>query len=184
MKNIFLLLFLFLFSCNTENGKKCDEFLEPNQSDNKTKVADTLNELIQNKEIVIKNDTVAIASKMQLKSFQIKEEVVDLVRMFSFPGDNNFNGKPLVEQIEISKMVLTESPDTLISMVKDMYNSFERYFPKSIADDFEHGISTEYTDYPKLIFSLEIFENSKSQKPYIIKQYVAIKKRGEQVIVE
>lgn len=100
-------------------------------------------------------------------SFQEKERI-ELVRYEEGPGDNNFNGKPLTVQMEIHSDDYKLIPDTLLFIVKQKYQSWESYFPVSIADNFDEGISTEHIHYPELTVNFQLFEDGLSERPYLI----------------
>ena len=105
-------------------------------------------------------------------------------RIVEFPGNNNFNGKPLVQQLEIKSKILSLFPDTLKQIAKESYLSFESFFPVSIADNFEKGISTKQIYYPKLIFQLQVFENVYASEPYLEKMIVVKKETNGELTVE
>jgi hypothetical protein len=104
-------------------------------------------------------------------------------RYLEFPSDNNFNGKPMTQQLEIKQSVLKTSPDTLKQIAMERYSSYSSFFPVSISDNFEEGISTEHIHYTKLTFRFLIFENEYSLKPYV-EEFVTIKREsnGELVV--
>jgi hypothetical protein len=95
-------------------------------------------------------------------------EKVEFCRYEEGPSDDNINGKPLVIQMEIAQTCYIQSPDTLLFVVKQKYQSWEHFLPKSIADNFEEGISTEHIHYPELIVNFQLFENGYSKNPYSI----------------
>lgn len=97
-----------------------------------------------------------------------EKEKIELIRYEEGPGDDNINGKPLTVQIEIKQDYYKLIPDTLLLIVKQKYQSWESYFPVSIADNFEEGISTEHIHYPELIVNFQLFEDGFSERPYSI----------------
>ncbi|MEI8201851.1 MAG: hypothetical protein WCH34_02495 [Bacteroidota bacterium] len=105
-------------------------------------------------------------------------------RMGSYPTDDNFNGQPLLEQCDIPSNILKSVPDTLLKLAKAYYLNFERLFPRSIADNFETGVSTEHITYPKLIFQFELFENEFAEKAYYVKSISIIKDINGKLVVE
>lgn len=93
-------------------------------------------------------------------------------RYLEFPGDAHFNGKPMIQQEEIPKAIFEKNPDTLAKLAIDRYKSYDHFFPKSIADNFEEMKSTEHIHYPQeLIFRFELFEKN-AIEPYLIKEIV------------
>ncbi|MDD3685186.1 MAG: hypothetical protein PHE56_00330 [Bacteroidales bacterium] len=95
-------------------------------------------------------------------------EKVEFCRYEEGPSDDNINGKPVVIQMEIPHSIYKVSPDTLLIIVEQKYQSWEYFFPRSIADNFEDGISVEYIDYPELLVNFQLFENGYSGNPYLI----------------
>lgn len=104
-----------------------------------------------------------------------KTTTISYIRMEAVPRDNNFNGEPMVQQIELASKILQFYPDTLVTLAKERYAGYDRYFPVSVQDNFEEGISTERIHYPKLIFEFQLFENEYASKPYLVKQ-ISIRK--------
>jgi hypothetical protein len=90
-------------------------------------------------------------------------------RYIEFPAENNFNGKPLTQQLEIKTKTFNKCPDTLRKIAENNYRNYSPFFPVSIADNFEKGISTVHIHYPRLRFSFQIFEDEYSHCPYITK---------------
>jgi hypothetical protein len=88
-------------------------------------------------------------------------------------SDHKFNGEPVLIQLTIAPELLQKHPDTLKQEVRSAYKSSERFFPRSIADNFEAGISTEQISYPRVSFSLELFTDDYSEKPYQTMHYKA-----------
>ena len=102
-----------------------------------------------------------------------KEAQLSYQRYSELPSDNNWNGKPMTQQIELPQKILQENPDTLSRLAVAQYKTYDAYFPKSIADNFEEGISHEFVEYPKkLIFSFQVFEDGFSGTPYHTKNVV------------
>lgn len=98
-------------------------------------------------------------------------------------SDANLNGETILVQMELSESLLAAHPDTIKNYLKGVYMGQERNFPRSIADNFEQGISTEYISYTKLNYRVELFENEYSRKPYKIIGY-SVRKEKENIVVE
>lgn len=129
-------------------------------------------------------DTSLVATAINEKPHNYKKQkvVVDqlgFTRYIQFPTDDNFNGKPMVHQLELEEKILNKSPDTLLKLAIETYQSFEQFFPKSIACNFEEGTSTESFWYPdKLIFRFEIFENEHAPKAYLTRDVTVTRNRN------
>ena len=175
MRIIPVILILFCCSCsqtqetnNTAIANSPDSILIQN---NVSAIHDTLSQTkSQASEDILKPSN---AEKI-VKKKTVKES---FSRFNEFPGNNNFNGEPLIQQLEIKLKRLDVSPDTLKQIAKERYISFERYFPVSIADNFEEGISTEHIYYPELIFKFQVFEDEFASKPYLEK-VITVKKEN------
>lgn len=98
-------------------------------------------------------------------------------------SDSKFNGEPILLQEELSAKILASNPDTIKNYLKNLYLGQERNFPRSIADNFEKGISTEHISYPRLNYRVELFEDEYSKKPYKILGY-SVRKEKDKLIVE
>ena len=151
--------------------------------DSKTNL--TLSEINIKKEIRIAHPDTSLtrhsSSKVTIKNNRFtkhKKKKYPYNRMGELPGNDHFNGLPLIQELDLASIVLKNFPDTLKYLAKSSYSSFERFFPKSIQDNFEEGISTERTYYPRLIFKFQIFENEYSAKPYLEK-LITIKKEKD-----
>ncbi len=117
-------------------------------------------------------------SKMKMKD-------IGLVRYVDFPGDNHFNGKPLVIQVDLSEKKYNTNIDTVKQIAKSYYQLSEPSFPVAIADNFEEGISTEIRYYPRLTYELQLFENEMKTKPYaVIIVVVKREKDGNYTVVK
>lgn len=107
------------------------------------------------------------------------------VRMIEFPSDDNFHGRPMVQQENIPAGIYKKNPDTLNKTAIARYKTYDHFFPKSIADNFENGTSTERIRYPeKLIFRFELFENDRAPKPYLIKDITVKRKPNGELYTE
>lgn len=106
-------------------------------------------------------------------------------RYIEFPNDAHFNGSPMTQQEEMPKEILENHPDTLRKLAIARYKAYDQYYPKSIADNFEEGISTEHIHYPKkLIFRFELFDNESSWTPYIVKEVMVIRNPNGELFIE
>ncbi len=124
-------------------------------------------------------------SNLAKTNYKKEQKVPDVYcRYLQFPGDDNFNGKPMTHQIEIKKEILESNPDTLKLNAVDNYSRFDMFFPVSIADNFDEGISTEIIHYTDLIFRFEVFEDEFAAKPHTIKEITVRKKDNGELIAE
>ena len=105
------------------------------------------------------------------------------IRLGEGVSDAKLNGEQILLQEELSEKILLKNPDTIKYYLKQIYLGQEQNFPRSIADDFEHGISKEYISYPKLNFKVELFEDQYAKKPYKILGF-SVRKENDQIIVE
>lgn len=172
-----ILIIILIFFCLS-----CKQKTESNVPDNENSL----------ESITVKKDsTIGEDSTMNTLNPSETENVLDkktvdesIGRYIEFPSDNNFNGKPMTQQLEIKQSILKISPDTLKQIAKERYSSYTSFFPVSISDNFEEGISTEHVHYPKLIFRFLIFENEYSLNPYA-EEFVSIRREGNgELIVE
>lgn len=170
-KLIILLLFLFLnLGCN----KKVDTTEIENLKQEETSKIDSITSNTKNT-ILVEPDTMdtvkVITQKQRYKEKKKKETPISYDRIIEFPGDNAWNGNPMIQQLEMSSSIFNKFPDTLSRLAIDLYKSYEHFFPKAIADNFEEGISTEYVVHPKkLVFQFQVFKNNYQSKPYLIKE--------------
>ena len=122
-------------------------------------------------EIIDRADSLLVLSDVSHIDKQTnlpEKKKIELIRYEEGPGDDNMNGKPLTIQMEIHEDDYKLIPDTLLFIVKQKYQSWESYFPVSIADNFDEGISTEHIHYPELIVNFQLFEDGYAQSPYLI----------------
>ncbi|MDO9000199.1 MAG: hypothetical protein Q7W45_10575 [Bacteroidota bacterium] len=172
-------------SCNNSNRERTIELLNQVDSINIPQDPDTLLQSDKEKD-TLKPDfqitTDKTKNKNQRKNKKIRESPA---RMIDFPSDNNFNGKPMTQQENIPKAILQEYPDTLSKLAIACYKTYDHFFPKSIADNFEEGISTVHIHYPeKLIFRFELFETEYSWTPYIVKEVIVRRNPNGEVYTE
>lgn len=85
-------------------------------------------------------------------------------------------------QEEMPQRLLNAHPDTVQAILKAHYCAQESRFPRSIADNFEQGISRETLAYPRLFYTLELYEDSYARKPYRVLVH-SVGKEGNQVWV-
>ena len=157
--------------CN--NSKQDDSSSEPKQlySNVKVTVSDTLTKVNEESPSFQTDTTPQPEKTTNKKKFKNLENIGIAERYIEFPGDANFNGKPMTQQEEIPKEILEKHPDTLSKLAIARYKTYDNFFPKSIADNFEEMKSTEHIHYPKvLIFRFELFENKNANKPYHIEE--------------
>ncbi len=168
----------FLSSCNNSTEERFSGSLIEN---NPLELPESKDSFVN---IDVEQDSFNLSPQIKtidtLKKIQKKNELKSPspTRFVEFPGDDNFNGKPLIQQVEISQKMLEKFPDTLKNLAISRYKTYEQYFPITIADNFDDGISTEIISFPeKLIFTFQLFEDEFSSKPYLIKDVVI--KRNE-----
>jgi len=177
---------LILFFCFSFLLVACDN------ADTKIKVPNTeATDIIrpQRDKLDIDTDKLQIEKPDSLKDIphkvvsklQIKRE--PQIRVGERVSDAKLNGEQILLQEELSEKILLSNPDTIKYFLKEQYLGQERNFPRSIADNFEKGISTEYISYPKLNYRVELFEDEYSKKPYKILEY-SVRKEREKIIVE
>ena len=167
-----LVVLLLNAACNSTTDKTVKE--NSNQEltididSNKLNHADTAIAIKQIK------DTIDNQSQEQRYEKNKEEEIpISLARYSQFPGDDAWNGKPMIQQLEMNPMIIKYYPDTLSRLAVDRYKSYDQFFPISIADNFEDGISTEHIEYPKkLTFQFQVFEDEHQEEPYLIKEIV------------
>lgn len=157
-------MFLIIYSCETillspSDRAVCEvRNIDSDSLRNHYAIIDSTKNLLDLSEVI----PVAKQTNFQ------KKERAEYCRYEDGPGDSNFNGKPLTIQMEIHEDDYKLIPDTLLFIVKQKYQSWESYFPVSIADNFDEGISTEHIHYPELIVNFQLFEDGYAQSPYLI----------------
>lgn len=170
----FIIAFLvFVTSCNNSN---IEQYAITSKKVDSTKMMVNNDSLLQSDvefEIHKSDSHFTIIETIDQTQEKEKDERKNPTRYIEFPGDAHFNGKPMTQQENISNEILEEHPDTLSKLAIARYKTYDHFFPKSIADNFEDGISTEHIHYPeKLFFRFELFENESSRKPYIIRDII------------
>ncbi|REK05664.1 MAG: hypothetical protein DWQ44_06765 [Bacteroidetes bacterium] len=132
------------------------------------------------------NDTISQPEKTtNKKKLKSGENYGIATRHIEFPGDANFNSKPMTQQVEIPKEILEKHPDTLSKLAIERYKTYDNFFPKSIADNFNEMKSTEHIHYPKVLtFRFELFENKNANKPYHIEEVKVIRNPNGEIYTE
>jgi hypothetical protein len=180
---------MFITSCNNSHNDQTIENRSETDSTHTSQKKDTLIRTAKEKD-TIKSDSQIKTAKTNKKhqnniQNKNKEKSPPLLRYSDSPDDENFNGKPMTQQEDISKNILEKHPDTLSKIAIARYKAFDNFFPKSIADNFEKGISTEHIYYPeKLIFRFELFENEVSWEPYIVKEIIVRRNANGELYTE
>lgn len=161
---ILLFTLLILVSCNTNRDKhSCNKMQnEVIVFEDKDSIPSNNTSLVTDTFKNINNDQVYYKSEDESPMPQSRYEIL--------PNKEVWNGKPMVQQIEIPKEALVMKPDSLSKLAIERYKTYDKYFPVSISDNFEKGISTEHIIYPeKLIFRFHVFEDEFSKTPYLKK---------------
>ncbi len=161
MRTLLFFLLALLFSCSDPDSKK-----EVNHNDSKplSNSGDSLANLEPLKHKPVRIDS---ADKMPLKSTGSKGvSKTTNVRYFEGVNDDKLNGQPILIQMDLPESRYKKNTDTIQECLNGYYKMAERFFPRSIADDFEKGVSTEQIHYPTLHFKVELFENEFANKPY------------------
>ena len=129
------------------------------------------------KQVVVKVDTTVVKPKTNSVNKQIQQRAGEML------SDAKLNGEPILMQEELLPEILSANPDTVKELVKSHYQNNERNFPRSIADNFEKGTSTERIHYPRLNYVVEVFKDRYATKPYQTLGYSA-RKENNIIIVE
>jgi hypothetical protein len=127
--------------------------------------------IIQNEKSTPGKDSAIIDSITSIPETKVSAKGINqtpVLRTQDRVSDENLNGKSILIQLDLSKNIYFRNPDTIISFLNQYYSSQEQYFPRAIADDLEHGVSTEHIHFPTLKFVVELFENKYETKPYKI----------------
>lgn len=169
---------LLLVSCSNTNTKLENESVPVSEINEppKTKLNVDTNKLqIEN------TDSSKEAPQQKVARPPIKREFQ--MRTSEGVTDNKLNGEPILIQMELTPKVLANNPDTMRNYVKALYLGQQQNFPRSIADNFEQGISTERISYPRLNYAIEMYEDAYARKPYSILRY-SVRSENGIVIVE
>jgi hypothetical protein len=159
-----VLMFLIIYSCETVLLSPSDRAVCEVRNIDSDSLRNHYAIIDSTKNLLDLSEVIPVAKQT---NFQ-KKERVEYCRYEDGPGDSNINGKPLTVQMEIQEDYYKLIPDTLLLIVKQKYQSWESYFPVSIADNFDEGISTEHIHYPELIVNFQLFEDGYAQSPYLI----------------
>ena len=176
---------MLLSSCNSstkeqtsENSKLIDEIKLSNEQDSSSPNYDEQDIVKPDPQIkTFDTDTKTKTNKLP--------EIPTPVRYIEFPSDANFNGKPMTQQEDILKKIFEKFPDTLSNLAIERYKTYNYYFPKAIADNFEEGVAREIVIYPKkLIFRFQLFENESASTPYITKDIIVRRNENGELYTE
>jgi len=177
---IILLLFpLVLFACKDTTTESKQLISDGNET--KSILEDTVNIIDTTKLSIENTDTQKTNSTQNISTPTIKPEQQE--RSLVGVSDNKLNGQPILIQLELAEKVLADNPDTIKNYLKAFYLNQEQNFPRSIADNFEQGVSIERIHYPKLNFIAEVYKNEYEKKPYEVLRY-SLRKENEKIIVE
>jgi hypothetical protein len=172
-------------SCNNSHNDQTIENRSEIDTNNVSQNQETLLQTDKEKDTLKSDSPIKTAITNKNNQSKNKEKSPPPVRYSDFPNDENFNGKPMTQQENISKAILEKYPDTLTKLAIARYKTYDHFFPKSIADNFEKGTSTERIHYPqKLIFRFELFENEVSWKPYVVKEVVVRRNTNGELYTE
>ena len=138
--------------------------------------------IIDTAKLQIENSDTLKTTSTKVVSTQTTQQTLSQ-REYEGLSDAKFNGEPMLIQLELSEKVLAAHPDTIKNHLRREYLNQERNFPRSIADNFEKGISTERIYYPKLNYRVELFKNEYEKKPFQVLVY-SVRKENEKIIVE
>lgn len=156
--------------------------LNPNEISTESDTLIRKNEANKSFETDTQSQPQKTVEKQQIKKL---DKEPSQIRFINFPSDANFNGEPMTQQEQIPKDILEKYPDTLSKLAITRYKTYDYFFPKSIADNFEEGISTTNIHYPEaLIFRFELFENKNANKPYQIKEVIVRRNPNGEVYTE
>lgn len=173
--SITIIFLLLLLSCN--NSKK-NNSLATSENNYQLKVLNNKDSFPKSNNVkkdstVLNKGNQASEQRHAIEEIKIKEKRMPQARYEMLPNYDILNGKPMIQQVDIPIEVLRNNSDTLSSLAVARYKTYDNYFPVSIADDFEKGISTEYIEYPKkLIFRFQVFEDEFSSKPYLTEDII------------
>ncbi len=172
-----LLLFCFSFfvlACSNSNTE------QPSASSNTVVQSPALPIAVSTdtiKPAVVKVDTPEVKQKPKSVNKQVQKRMGEMV------SDAKLNGEPILMQEEILPETLSANPDMVKELVKSHYLNQERNFPRSIADNFEKGTSTERIHYPRLNYLVEVYKDRYATKPYKTFGY-SVRKENDSIIVE
>lgn len=181
VRTVLTMVTFLLITMGCNHPKEVDSSSETKQVDS-TEISVHADTLIQINEISASFDIDTLSESKETdnkKQVKKREIFVPLDRYMEYPGDAHFNGKPMTQQEEIPQRILEKHPDTLSTLAIARYKTYDRFFPKSISDNFEEMKSTEHIHYPDvLIFRFELFENENAIKPYHVEE-VKVKRHSD-----
>ena len=173
-----LLITIVFYACNAEK-KEAENAISPPPQTNSI-LPDTIIIAIDSLKKQVKDSIVKPISIVKVKKENTRELRSQLKEVALY---NNLNGGPVNMELDLPQKVLIENPDTIKSYLKMVYLGQEGNFPRSIADNFEKGISTERISYPKIIYSIKIYDDAYAKKPYKVIAYT-VSKKHELIVVE
>jgi len=169
----FFIAFL-ITACNDNQKYQQSNFLNPSKYDTTNDSIDT----------IFLTETKQKVSQIETDTNKIRQiKTIPVERYVQYPGTAHFNGKALVHQLEMSQTMLKMHADSLHKIAKLEYCNFENYFPRSIADNFEEGISTEHIHYCDILFKFQVFEDEYSRNPHS-EVYILTKMQADSIITE
>lgn len=176
---------LIVTSCSSPTKDQLSGASKQPEKMKETKIPDELfSNLASTENINADSQETTTSTSVKAQKNKIIEQAFP-IRYIEFPGDANFNGKAMVQQEEIPRKVFEKFPDTLSCLAIERYKTYDYYFPKSIADNFEDGISVERVVYPNnLIFRFQLFEDESSLTPYITKEITVTRKQNGELYTE
>lgn len=175
---------LLLYSCGSDNKSLKDADTIPKTVSDSALVDSTIS-LPTPKDTLQSDSLTSKKEEPQKKRLKKPEAKHYPTRFIEFPGDNNFNGSPMIQQFDMPEIVYLLNPDTLSKIAIARYKTYDHFFPKSISDNFEEGVSNEHIHYPKkLIFRFQVFEGEFAEKPYLIKDVVVRRQQNGELYTE
>ena len=166
-------MLILLLGCDSSTKNELSNSIIPSNNDIAIAIIEDTN-LVKNQiedtiKCIIQNQT--IVKDKNISEENTTKQTHTIGRYIELPSDDNWNGKPMTQQIEIPENVWNNFPDTLAKLAVARYKTYDYYFSIAIADNFEQGISTVMVMYPeKLIFRFQLFENEYMSTPYAIKE--------------
>ena len=172
-----VLFFFFSFFVVACSNNPQEQTSSPSDSLKSTPAIQSLVTLDTVSPVIVKADTSAVKPKAKSENKQVQ------IRMGEMVSDAKLNGEPILMQEEILPETLSANPDMVKELVKSHYLNQERNFPRSIADNFEKGTSTERIHYPRLNYLVEVYKDRYATKPYKTFGY-SVRKENDSIIVE
>jgi hypothetical protein len=179
MRILTLLAIIFLYSCGNPNNRSENAITDSKQPSSpamQQKVADSVNA------DVVRTDNIDATPKKYVPVEDLSR--IPVARIEEGINDDKLNGEPIIIQIDLPENIYRKHTDTIESCANQYYTSMEQFFPRAIADDFEHGISTEHVAFPTLNFTVQLFENEYAEKPYKTVSYTIFNERDKAKIAK